>query len=51
MSKWSNFDVTYDVSRKGNSTMESKEQDRNEQIGGAAGLGAGILTGMRSGLS
>lgn len=29
--------------------MENKEQDRNEQIGGVAGLGAGILTGMRFG--
>jgi hypothetical protein len=37
---------------KGVSTMdktENKEQDFNRQIGGTAGLGAGILTGMRVG--
>ena len=28
---------------------ENKEQDFNKQIGGTAGLGAGILTGMRVG--
>ena len=37
---------------KGVSTMENtenKEQDFNRQIGGTAGLGPGILTGMRVG--
>ncbi len=32
-----------------NTQQESSDQVRNEQIGGAAGLGAGILTGMRVG--
>lgn len=32
-----------------NKEQENSDQVRNEQIGGAAGLGAGILTGMRVG--